>query len=201
VLRELRADGLVEWLADVRKTAQTKVTFTDLLVKLVADALVTHPNVNATWHEGTIVLQAGINIGLAMAVEDGLVVPVIHDAPSLGLEEIAVRRQELSALANAGRLPLKDVQGGTFTISNLGMYGIDAFNAVLNAPQAAILAVGRIADWVVAEDGSAQVRPTLFVSLTCDHRVVDGARGAQFLQTLTEAVEAPPAMKDGKNGR
>jgi pyruvate dehydrogenase E2 component (dihydrolipoamide acetyltransferase) len=201
LMRELRAGGLIRWLADVRKTAQTKVTFTDLLVKLVAESLVAHPNVNATWRDGVIVAQSEVNIGLAMAVEDGLVVPVINDAPSLDLEEIAARRQALWALANAGRLPLKDVQGGTFTISNLGMYGIDAFNAVLNAPQAAILAVGRIADRVVAEDGMAQVHPTLFVSLTCDHRVVDGARGAQFLQTLAEAVEAPPAMKGGKDGR
>lgn len=201
LMRELRADGLIEWLADVRKTAQTKVTYTDLLVKLVAEALLAHPNVNAAWQDGVIITQPKVNIGLAMAVEDGLVVPVIHGAPSLGLEEIAARRQALSALANTGRLPLKDVQGGTFTISNLGMYGIDAFNAVLNAPQAAILAVGRIADRVVAEDGSAQVRPTLYVSLTCDHRVVDGARGAQFLQTLAEAIEAPPAMRDGRNGR
>jgi len=201
LMRELRADGLIAWLELVRKTSQTRVTFTDLLVKLVADALGEHPNVNATWHEGSIVRLEDINIGLAVAVKEGLVVPVIHRAAELTLEEIAVRRHELAVLAEAGRLPLKDVQGGTFTISNLGMFGIDTFNAVLNAPQAAILAVGRIADRVVALDGQAQVRPTLFVSLTCDHRVVDGARGAQFLQTLAEWVENPPPLKGGSKGR
>ena len=201
LMRELRAEGLIAWLETVRETAKTKVTFTDLLVKLVADALTLHPNVNATWREGSIIPQADINIGLAMAVEDGLVVPVLHRATELTLEEIAARRQVLFEQANAGRLPLKDVQGGTFTISNLGMYGIDAFNAVLNAPQAAILAVGRIADRVIAEEGAPQVRPTMFISLTCDHRVVDGARGAQFLKSLAEGIESPPAQADRPNRR
>jgi len=196
LLRELNAEGLIAWLEAVRRTAQTKVTFTDLLIKLVARALAVHPNVNATWQNGSIVRLAEINLGLAMAVEDGLVVPVIHRADGLELEEIAWRRHELVARAGAGRLQLTDIQGGTFTISNLGMYGVDAFNAILNAPQAAILAVGRIADRVVALGGQAQVRPTLFVSLSCDHRVVDGARGAQFLQTLGELIESPPPLAD-----
>jgi pyruvate dehydrogenase E2 component (dihydrolipoamide acetyltransferase) len=196
LLRELRADGLMVRLDRARRAAKVRVTITDLLVELVASALVAHPNVNATWHEGSLVRQREINIGLAMAVEEGLVVPVIHRAAELDLEQIATRRLALAASAAAGRLALKDVQGGTFTISNLGMYGIDAFNAILNSPQAAILAVGRIADRVVAEDGQPCVRPTMFVSLTCDHRVVDGARGAQFLQTLAEEIETPPSMDD-----
>ena len=196
LLRELKAEGLIAWLEAVRRTAQPKVTITDLLIKLVARALAVHPNVNATWQDGSIVRLAEINLGLAMAVDDGLVVPVIHRADGLELEEIASRRHELVERAGAGRLQLTDIQGGTFTISNLGMYGVDAFNAILNAPQAAILAVGRIADRVVALGGEAQVRPTLFVSLTCDHRVVDGARGARFLQTLGELIESPPGLAD-----
>jgi len=194
LLRELRADGLMDWLDEVRQGAQVKVTFTDLLVHLVAESLKVHPNVNSAWQGGSIVRQAEINIGLAMAVANGLVVPVVHRADTLGLEEIADRRTQLIERANAGRLHLDDIQGGSFTISNLGMYGVDAFNAILNASQAAILAVGKIADRVVAVGGKPEVHPTVFLSLTCDHRLVDGARGAQFLQTVAERIERPPTL-------
>ena len=134
-----------------------------------------HPRVNASWRDGAIAAGSGIHVGIAIAVEGGLVVPVIHHADRLGVGEIARQRQELMARAQAGKLRLEDLADGTFTISNLGMYGVDAFNAIVNPPQAAILAVGRIADRVVAVNGQPAVRPTLMLSLSCDHRVVDGA--------------------------
>jgi pyruvate dehydrogenase E2 component (dihydrolipoamide acetyltransferase) len=135
-----------------------------------------------------------VNVGIAVAVDDGLVVPVVHGADRLSLREIASRRATVVAAARAGKLRPQDVSGGTFTISNLGMYGVDAFLAILNAPQAAILAVGRIADRVVAEDGAPAVRPSLVLTLSCDHRVLDGARGAQFLETLVGLIEEPAGI-------
>ncbi|MDW8186334.1 MAG: 2-oxo acid dehydrogenase subunit E2, partial [Anaerolineae bacterium] len=130
-------------------------------------------------------------IGLAVATDEGLVVPVIHHADRLALEEIAARRQELVERARSGRLRPEDVQGGTFTISNLGMYGVDAFMPVVNPPQAAILAVGQITERVVPVHGQPAVQPMLTLTLACDHRAVDGARAAQFLTTLAELIEEP----------
>ncbi len=144
-----------------RSSFHAKITFTDLLTKVVAAALARHPRVNASWRDGAIVAGSGIHVGLAIAVEGGLVVPVIHHADRLGVGELARQRQELMARAQAGKLRLEDLADGTFTISNLGMYGVDAFNAIVNPPQAAILAVGRIADRVVAVNGQPAVRPTL----------------------------------------
>jgi pyruvate dehydrogenase E2 component (dihydrolipoamide acetyltransferase) len=124
-------------------------------------------------------------------VEDGLVVPVVHHADRLSLARLAARRSEVVARAKAGKLVPDDLSGGTFTISNLGMYGVDAFNAIVNPPQAAILAVSRIADRVVPVNGHPAVRPMLTLTLSCDHRVVDGARGAEFLQALAGLIEEP----------
>ena len=126
-----------------------------------------------------------------MALDDGLVVPVLHRADTLSLAEIAARREDLVTRAQTGKLRPADIQGGTFTISNLGMYGVDAFNAIVNPPQAAILAVGRIADRVVAVGGQATVQPTMVLTLSCDHRALDGARAAQFLGVLADVVEEP----------
>jgi pyruvate dehydrogenase E2 component (dihydrolipoamide acetyltransferase) len=148
------------------------------------------------WQTNAIILNDDINLGLAVAVEEGLVVPVIHRADQLGLNELAARRREVVARAQSGKLTLEDLRGGTFTLSNLGMYGIDGFNAIVNPPQAAILAVGRIADRVVPVDGQPAVRPIMNLTLSCDHRVVDGARGAQFLQTLAMFIEDPLAVLD-----
>jgi pyruvate dehydrogenase E2 component (dihydrolipoamide acetyltransferase) len=129
-----------------------------------------------------------------VAIEDGLVVPVIHRADTLTLAEIATRREELVTRAQSGKLRPADITGGIFTISNLGMYGVDAFNAIVNPPQAAILAVGRIAERVVAVNGQPAVAPTMVLTLSCDHRAVDGARGAQFLDALTSSVEEPLSL-------
>jgi len=191
LMREANASRLVAWREKIQNNSSEKVTYTDLLVKLTAAALRRYPRLNASWQNETIVLNSEINIGLAVAVEDGLVVPVIHRADELSLTQLAVRRSELVARAQAGKLSLNDLSGGTFTISNLGMYGVDAFNAIVNPPQAAILAVSRIADRVVPLHGQPAVQPMLTFSLSCDHRVVDGARGAEFLQALADLIEEP----------
>ncbi len=194
LIREVNATGLIAWREKAQNDAAGKITYTDLLVKLVAVCLRRHVRLNASWQKQNIILNPDINIGLAVAVEDGLVVPVIHRADGLELDELARRREEIVAKAQAGKLSLDDISGGTFTISNLGMYGVDAFNAIVNPPQAAILAVGRIADRVVPLDGQPAVQPMITFSLSCDHRVVDGVRGAQFLQSLAELVEDPEQL-------
>ncbi len=191
LVREVNASRLISWREQIQKQSIEKVTYTDLFVKIVAAALREHPRLNASWRAGTIILNDEIHIGLAVAVEQGLVVPVIHRADELSVQDIARLRKDLVARAQAGKLRPQDIQGGTFTISNLGMYGVDAFNAVINPPQAAILAIGRIAERVVPIAGQPSVQPMVVLSLTCDHRVVDGARGAQFLAVLAELVEEP----------
>jgi pyruvate dehydrogenase E2 component (dihydrolipoamide acetyltransferase) len=205
LVREVDAGRLIAWREQVKQRAEgaggaggaeTKITYTDLLVKVVAAALRRHARVNASWREGKIVLHDEVHIGLAVAIEQGLVVPVIHQADRLNLREIAARRQEAVALAQAGKLRPADLQGGTFTISNLGMYGVDAFNAIINQPQAAILAVGRIAERVVPLHGQPSVQPMMVLTLSCDHRAIDGARGAQFLATVAELVEEPLGLLD-----
>ena len=191
LLREVSAEGLVAWRERVAQEASEKVTYTDLLVKVVAVALRRHPRLNASWQQGAVTFNDEVNVGLAVAVEDGLVVPVIHQADDLTLNGIARRRADLVARAQAGKLRPRDLQDGTFTVSNLGMYGVDAFNAIINAPQAAILAVGRMVDRVVPVNGQPAVRPMMTLSLSCDHRVVDGARGAQFLDDLANLIQDP----------
>lgn len=192
--RESNASRLIDWREQAQKRSQHKLTFTDLLVKLVAAALREHPQLTARWEENLILSSGEVNIGLAIAVEEGLVVPVIHTADQLSLVQISQRRQELVERSRAGKLRLEDLQGGTFTISNLGMYGIDVFNAIINPPQAALLAVGRIAERVVPVGGKPVIQPMMTLSLSCDHRVVDGARGARFLEMLADFIEEPLAL-------
>ncbi|MDX1435920.1 MAG: 2-oxo acid dehydrogenase subunit E2 [Anaerolineales bacterium] len=194
LIREVSAVRLQGWRSGALERFSGKLTYTDLLIYLVTAALREHPNINASWRDGKIELYSDINLGLAVAVEDGLVVPIIHKTNLLGLGEIVALRQQAVGKAKSGTLELEDIRGGTFTISNLGMFGVDAFNAIVNPPQAAILAVGRIADRVVAVDGRPAVRPMMTLSLSFDHRVVDGARGAQFLDTLADLIEEPTRL-------
>jgi pyruvate dehydrogenase E2 component (dihydrolipoamide acetyltransferase) len=194
LVREVNVARLVAWLGTARKQTGTHITYSDLLVKLVAATLAQHPRVNVSWKDGALERHAEINIGLAVALEDGLVVPVIARVDTLGLKDIATRREDLVARAQAGKLRPADIQGGVFTISNLGMYGVDAFSAIVNPPQAAILAVGRIADRVVPVNGQPAVQPTMTLTLSCDHRALDGARGAQFLGALADLIEEPLAL-------
>jgi len=194
LVREVNVSRLVSWRERAGKRPGARITYTDLLVKLVAATLAQHPGVNASWKDGAIVRNTDINVGLAVAVEDGLVVPVLHRADTLSLADIAARREDLVTRAQAGKLRPADIQGGGFTISNLGMYGVDAFGAIVNPPQAGILAVGRIADRVVALNGQPAVQPTMMLTLSCDHRALDGARGAQFLGALADLIEEPLAL-------
>jgi pyruvate dehydrogenase E2 component (dihydrolipoamide acetyltransferase) len=194
LVREVNASRLMTWRERAGKAGGARITYTDLLVRLVAAALRQHPRVNVSWKDGTLVSHADVIVGLAVALDDGLVVPVLHRADTLTLAEIATRREDVVARAQSGKLRPADIQGGTFTISNLGMYGVDAFNAIVNPPQAAILAVGRIAERVVPLDGQPAVQPMLVLTLSCDHRAVDGARGAQFLGALADLVEEPLAL-------
>jgi len=179
VFREVDASGLVE----ERGRRPDTVTYTDLVLRAVAVALVNHPRMNGHAKE--------VNIGLAVAVPEGLIVPVIHGVDRLSVEEIATRRQEVVERVKAGRVRSSDVSDGTFTVSNLGMYAVDLFTAILTEGQAGILAVGRIADRVMAHQGAAVVRPTMLLSLSSDHRRVDGARAAEFVQALTALLEMP----------
>jgi pyruvate dehydrogenase E2 component (dihydrolipoamide acetyltransferase) len=193
--REIDASRLKSWRDAARaKPGGADVSITDLLVKLAAEALRRHPGVNASWNAGTIMPGERINVSIAVATDDALVVPVVHGADALDLAAIAARRKDIVAASRAGRLRPEDVSGGTFTISNLGMYGVDSFDAIVNAPQAAILAVGRIVDRIVPLDGLPVVRPMLTLSVSFDHRVVDGARGAEFLDTLASLAEEPAGL-------
>jgi pyruvate dehydrogenase E2 component (dihydrolipoamide acetyltransferase) len=181
--------------SQTEKSHGLKLTHTDLLVALVARVLLKHPRMNASWTGEGVRTNAEINIGLAMAVDDGVVAPVIHNAPKAALGEIAVQRRDLTERARGGKLRPTDIAGGTFTISNLGMFGVDAFTAIIIPPQVAILAVGRIADRVVAvgvgSDARPGIRPMMTLTLSSDHRVVDGARAAEFLRDLVEAIGNP----------
>lgn len=192
--REVDATRLVAWRTACQKLSGPGVTYTDLLVRVAAAALRRHADINARWEGNRIVRSPAINVGVAVATEQGLVVPVIHNAGGLPLLEISRRRAELVAKAREGRLRLEDISGGTFTISNLGMHAVDAFIAILNAPQAAILAVGRIADRVMAIAGQPAVRAAITLSLSCDHRAVEGTRGARFLETVAAMLEEPASL-------
>ena len=193
LVREVNVAQLINWrtLLSTGAANGAKITYTDMLTKLAALSLARFPRLNSFWDDGKIVTNPDINVGLAIAVEEGLLVPVVHSADRLRVDEIAARRADLVARANSAGLLPDDFAGGTFTISNLGMYGVDAFNAIVNPPQAAILAVGRIADRVVAENGQPAVRPMMTLTLSCDHRAVDGVRAAQFLDALVGMIEEP----------
>jgi pyruvate dehydrogenase E2 component (dihydrolipoamide acetyltransferase) len=188
LVRDIDATALNE----LRGKLGTKVvTHTDLLVGITAKVLSKHAKLNASWDNGNIRLNPNINISIAMAVEGGVATAVIPNADKAAITDITSQRKELAERARGGRLKPADVAGGTFTITNLGMYNVDAFNAIIVPPQAAILAVGRIADRVVALNGQPAVRPIMTLTLSGDHRVVDGAQAAVFLNDLAEAIGSP----------
>src|SRR5208283_2466445 len=172
----------------IERTHQVRVTHTDLLVALVARVLLKHPRLNASWTAEGVRLHDHVHMGVAIAVNDGVVAAVIPNAHTASLAEIALHRREVAERARAGKLRPTDIADATFTISNLGMYRVDQFSAIITPPQAAILAVGSITDRVVAVEGNPAVRPMMALTLSCDHRVADGARAAMFLADLTEAT-------------
>ena len=195
LVREVDASGLIEWrkrvAPKIEKHIDIKPTFTDLLVKVIGFTLRDHPRLNASWADGDIQWNPDINVGMAAAIDEGLIVPVIQRADSASLSEIAMQRSDLIERAHQKKLRPADISGGTFTLTNLGMYKVDAFDAIVNTPQAAILSVGRIADRVVPLDGQIVIRPMMVLTLSLDHRVVDGARAAQFLDDLAQLIEDP----------
>jgi len=195
VTRDVDAGGLLEAQArvsvEVERAQGVKATLTDLLVALVARVLAKHLRMNASWAAEGILHNPDVNVAIAVAVEEGVVAPVLHKANLSKIAEIAMRRRELAERAKSGRLQPPDITGGTFTISNLGMYNVDAFTAIIVPPQAGILAVGRATDRVIAVDGKPAVRPMMTLTLSTDHRVADGARAALFMNDLVDAIREP----------
>jgi pyruvate dehydrogenase E2 component (dihydrolipoamide acetyltransferase) len=184
-----RVNALVARLRE--REPELRITVTDVLTKVCAQALMRHREVNAEFTEDAILLHPSANVGLAVAAPQGLVVPVIRSAERLSLTEIARLRADLVGRARENKLRAEDIDGGTFTISNLGMYAVERFTAVLNPPQAAIVAVGATEERVVPLGGETAVRPMVTLTATFDHRAVDGAPAAAFLQTLKESLEDP----------
>ena len=195
LVREIDAGALLRTREQLRPAIErergVRLTHTDLLVALTARVLKKHPKMNASWAGNAVQLNPQVNMSVAMAVTDGVVGAVIPDADRAALADIALQRRDLAERARSGRLRPADLAAGTFTLTNLGMYGVDAFSAIIAPPQAASLAVGRIADRVVAVNGQPSVRPMLTLTLSGDHRVVDGAQGAVFLNDLAEAIRMP----------
>ena len=194
LMRDVEASGLnagrERALPAVQQSHGVKVTHTDLIVAAVARALVKHPRMNASWVNGSIQANADVNVALAMAVDNAVVTGVIPRADQAALGDIARRRKELAERARANRLQPSDITGATFTISNLGMFGVDAFTAIIVPPQAGILAVGAIADRIVPVHGLIGIKPMLSLTLSSDHSVIDGAGAAQFLNDVVQEILA-----------
>jgi len=184
-----RASGLVARARELHP--DVRVTVTDLLAKVCAQALMRHRDVNVQYADDALLRFPTANVGIAVAAPQGLVVPVLRSVERLSLAEVAAVRADAVERARDGKLTTQDLEEGTFTISNLGMFGIEQFVAVLNPPQAAILAVGATVDTPVARDGAVEIRPVMTMTLTVDHRSVDGAEGADFLRTVKQFVEDP----------
>jgi pyruvate dehydrogenase E2 component (dihydrolipoamide acetyltransferase) len=186
-----RARELHERFKETAAEDAARPTYSDLLTKVCAVALMRHPAVNAQFAGETIQLFPTADIGIAVAIPDGLVVPVTRSCERKSLAELAAARTDLVSRAREGKLRAEDLEGGTFTISNLGMYGIEQFTAVLNPPQAAILAVGAIQETPIVVGGAVEARPLISMTLTCDHRALDGATAADFLRTVKTLIEEP----------
>ena len=176
--------------ADARRK-DAGASYTDVVVSAAARALAAHPRLRSRFDGDAIVQQPRAHIGLAIAVPDGLLVPVIRDADTKDLATLAREREHLEEGAHVGKLSAESLSGGVFSISNLGSLGVDRFTALVNPPEAAILAMGRVRDRVVARDGKAEIRPVVTLTLSVDHRVADGADAARFLDDVAKRLEAP----------
>ena len=183
-----------ELAASIEKAVGVRLTYTDLLLKIVARAVEDHPEINVAWADGGIKKLSEINIGLAVAVADGLIVPVIQQVNLKSLTEIARARSDISKRAGEGKITLSEMRGGSLTLTNLGMFGIDRFEAIINPPESCILATGRIAEKPAAVRGELTIRPQMNLTLSLDHRVLDGVSGARFLQRIKELIEQPFLM-------
>lgn len=191
---EINMDKAIEARKAINSLPDTKVSFNDIVIKTVAIALRKHPQINSSWANTKIIHHGNINIGVAVAVEDGLVVPVIKNTDYLSLTQISAHVKDLAGRARDKKLKANEMDGSTFTISNLGMYGVESFNSIINQPNSCILSVGAIIQKPVVKDGQIVVGNLMQISLACDHRVVDGATGAQFLQTLKVYLENPVSL-------
>lgn len=173
---------------------QNKISFNDIIVKACSSALQEHPEVNATFMQDRIRIFGDVHIGVAVAIDDGLITPVIHDVDKKGLRDISEESKDLAARARERKLKPEEYSGSTFTVSNLGMFGVDEFTAIINPPEAAILAVGSIVEKPVVEDDQVKIGKRMRMTLSSDHRVVDGALAARFMQTLKMVLENPAAL-------
>ena len=191
---ELNMDNAIEARKTINSLPDTKVSFNDMVVKACAMALKKHPQVNSTWTDAATMINHHVNVGVAVAVEDGLVVPVVNHTDFLTLSQIGAAVKDLAGKARNKKLQPKEMDGSTFTVSNLGMFGIEEFTSIINQPNSAILSVGAIIEKPVVKNGQIVVGNTMKVTLACDHRTVDGATGAEFLQTLKHYIENPVTM-------
>jgi pyruvate dehydrogenase E2 component (dihydrolipoamide acetyltransferase) len=192
---EIEMDRVVEMRRSINELdAELKISINDVIIKVAAVALIQHPQVNASFQDRAIRYYERADIGVAVAIEDGLITPVVRSADQKSLSQIAGEVRELAARARSRKLLPEEYTGATFSISNLGMLGIDEFTAVINPPEAAILAVGSVTPKPVVHDGQVTVRQMMRVTMSCDHRVIDGATGARFLQTFKRFLENPLLM-------
>ena len=191
---EVNMDNAMQSRSIINSIPNTKVSFNDMVIKAVAMALKKHPKVNSQWKDEATILNHHVHIGVAVAVEDGLVVPVVKHADSLLLSQIGESVKDLASRARSKKIQPSEMEGSTFTISNLGMYGIESFTSIINQPNSAILSVGAIVEKPVVRNGQIVVGNTMMLTLACDHRTVDGATGAEFLQTLRYFIENPVTM-------
>ncbi|MBB4800310.1 pyruvate dehydrogenase E2 component (dihydrolipoamide acetyltransferase) [Flavobacterium nitrogenifigens] len=191
---EVSMDEAMQARAAINSVPDTKVSFNDMVIKACALALKKHPKINSTWKEDAIIINHHVNIGVAVAVEDGLVVPVLKFTDAMSLSQIGGSVRDLAGRAKNKKLGPQEMEGSTFTVSNLGMFGITEFNSIINQPNSAILSVGAIVEKPVVKNGQIVVGNTMMLSLACDHRTIDGATGAQFLQTLKQYIESPVTM-------
>ncbi len=196
---EINMEECIKTREVVNKVSQVKISYNDLVIKAVAGALRKHPKVNSSWLGDVIRYNHHINIGVAVAVEEGLLVPVVRFADGKTLSQIAIEVKTFAQKAKDKKLQPADWEGNTFTISNLGMFGIDQFTAIINPPDACILAVGGIKETAVVKNGAVVPGNVMKVTLSCDHRVVDGATGSSFLQTLKQLLENPVLMLGAEN--
>ncbi len=191
---EVSMDEAMKSRAIINSVPDTKVSFNDMVIKASALALKKHPKINSQWSAESIIINYHVNIGVAVAVEDGLVVPVLPFTDGMSLSQIGTSVRDLAGRAKNKKLLPSEMEGSTFTISNLGMFGITEFNSIINQPNSAILSVGAIVEKPVVKNGQIVVGNTMMLSLACDHRTIDGATGAQFLQTLRQYIENPVTM-------
>jgi pyruvate dehydrogenase E2 component (dihydrolipoamide acetyltransferase) len=191
---EVTMDEAMKSRSIINSVPDTKVSFNDMVIKACAMALKKHPKINSQWSEDSILINHHVNIGVAVAVEDGLVVPVLRFTDAMSLSQIGGSVRDLAGRAKNKKLLPTEMEGSTFTVSNLGMFGITEFNSIINQPNSAILSVGAIVEKPIVKNGQIVVGNTMMLSLACDHRTIDGATGAQFLQTLKQYIENPVTM-------